>query len=213
MATDRRIGRRAAVALVLLLVVVLAGLALWAASRHAGSGARPSSSGTPVALTPTPSPTDPAPSDSPSAPQSGATTTASGAVLSDQEATEVVAEAMGAVSDALRTPAQVGDLSSRLSGAALEAFENQRQEWEAQGWTQSGAPTLEGLRLVEEDPSGTRVRVEVCVDSSGVSVHDDTGAQIRPPSDPQRSLNVLLLVDEGGTWKLAEQTFADPPQC
>lgn len=208
---------RRLLALLAVAVLVLAALAYWAFSQRASSSdADGPASGSPTpsaaaqsgAARPAPSPTGSASTQTPA--PSG--TDAPGP-LAAQDAEEVAEHALGAVGAALVDPAEATDMTQVLTGAALEAFENQRQEWESQEWTQSGAPSLEDPEILDSDPDGTWVRMQVCVDSSRVSVLDDTGTDMRSPDAPQRTLNVLRLALENGTWKLAEQEFADPPGC
>jgi len=208
---------RRLLALLAVAVLVLAALAYWVVSQRASSsGADGPASGSPSpsaaaqsgAAQPAPSPTGPASTPTPA--PSGTDTPGP---LAAQDAQEVAEHALEAVGAALVAPADAPDMTKVLTGAALEAFENQRQEWESQEWTQSGAPSLEDPEILDSDPDGTWVRMQVCVDSSRVSVFDDTGTDMRSPDAPQRTLNVLRLALEDGTWKLEEQVFADPPDC
>lgn len=214
MSTEGTSLSRRMLALLAATVLVLAGLLYWVVSqRSPSSDADVPPSGTPSASAParTRAATTPSPTGSTPAPAPGGTVAPG--PLDAQDAEEVAEHALGVIGDALTSPADAEDMTGVLTGAALEAFENQRQEWEAQAWTQSGTPSLEDPQILDSDPAGTWVRMQVCVDSSQVTVRDDTGTDMRNPAAPQRSLNVLRLALEDGTWKLEEQVFADPPDC
>lgn len=217
----RRHTRRIVAALAVVALILIA-LTYWAVSqRSPSSGADPAASApapAPASASPTTSTTPSPDASSPAAggtgtpgdPQSGADASSP---LDAQDAATVTSGALDSLSDALVAPADGADLTDVLTGAALATFENQRQEWESQGWTQSGTPVLEDPRILESDPDGNWVRLQVCVDSSQVSVRDDAGTEMRPADAPQRTLNIFRLALVEGKWLLEDQTFADPPEC
>ena len=157
------------------------------------SSMTPSASAHPSANAPTPSPTD--------------------AASQDVEAQEVATHALDAVAQAMASPQTTPDLSGVLTGAYLEAFNIQREEWENNQWTQSGSPTISNVKVLENTDNGTRLVTQMCVDSSTVKVLDENGVDVRSTTDAQRTLNIFTFVLENGTWRLSDQSFPEDPNC
>lgn len=99
--------------------------------------------------------------------------------------------------------------------AYAEALALRLTEFEDQGWTQVGAPTIKSLEIVEEqlDTTPPRVVVLACVDSSDVDILDDEGNSLRNEGTPSRSANLYTLVREERVWSIADVTFPEDPDC
>lgn len=138
--------------------------------------------------------------------------TASPGALDEAQVETLTEDLLVAVSAALAAP-ETGDASQALTGAALEEFENQRQEWEANGWYQENAATVDGVEILSTSPSGSSLTAQMCVDSSDLRVMDEAGAEVRSTESPQRSAMVLTFVLVEGRWLLSEQVFAEDPEC
>lgn len=193
MTTDllTRVRRRPVPVALVILCTIAVILVIW---YQAASGSRPGSS--------------PAPTVTWSPPPATATP---GAL--DEAQTEALAEdLLVAVSAALSAP-ETADVSNALTGAALEEFENQRQEWETNEWHQENAATVDGVEVLSTSSDGTSVTAQMCVDSSQLRVVDSAGTDVRSSDAPQRSAMVLTFVLVDGRWLLSEQTFAEDPSC
>ena len=87
------------------------------------------------------------------APQSGGPANASGSLATDAEAagqaTFVVNTLWGAYADPEQ--ARATDLSSVLTGSALEEFDAQALEWTRDGTHTTGSPTLEDVHIISDD--------------------------------------------------------------
>ncbi|MFV4912944.1 hypothetical protein PFZ49_05100 [Microbacterium lacticum] len=192
-------------ALVLLATAIIGGFALSNAT-----GTVPSAGGQGSPSTPGPSSTASSdatadPSNSPSAPP----------IDDAQEAATRVQAALASVTAALADPT-AGDETSfaqAATGAYLTTLELQRQEWSDSGWHQEGAPLLTDPELQGPDADG-RLTLSVCVDSSAVRVLDENGKDVRTSSgNPARSRTVFTLQSDGNTWLIADETFAEDPDC
>ena len=166
------------------------------------------------------SPDDGAQSDIPQsvpktiAPQSGGPANASGSLATDAEAagqaTFVVNTLWGAYADPEQ--ARATDLSSVLTGSALEEFDAQALEWTRDGTHTTGSPTLEDVHIISDDGAGN-ITVSACVDSSSVRVLNDAGTALTDDTTMTRALTYLQFVKDGETWKLSGFSFPDDPTC
>lgn len=138
--------------------------------------------------------------------------TASPGALDEAQVETLTEDLLVAVSAALAAP-ETADASQALTGAALEEFENQRQEWEANGWYQENAATVDDVAILSTAPDGSSLTAQMCVDSSDLRVMDETGAEVRSSEAPQRSAMVFTFVLVEGRWLLSEQAFAEDPEC
>lgn len=195
----------AAAALVLLAAAIVGAFAL---NNTAGSATNAGGQGSPSSTGPSSTASSDAtadPSSSPSAPP----------IDNAQEAATHAQAALASVTAALADPA-AGDEASfaqAATGAYLTALELQRQEWSDSGWHQEGAPVLTDPELQGPDPDG-RLTLTVCVDSSMVRVLDENGKDVRTgPGNPARSRTVFTLQPDGDTWLIADETFAEDPDC
>ena len=147
------------------------------------------------------------------APQSGGPANASGSLATDAEAagqaTFVVNTLWGAYADPEQ--ARATDLSSVLTGSALEEFDAQAQEWNADGTRVSGTPRIENAHVTASD--GTTATVRACVDSSGVAVTNEAGSSLTDDTSLLRALTDFSFVNDGGSWKLSGVSFPDDPTC
>ena len=148
------------------------------------------------------------------APQSGGPANASGSLATDAEAagqaTFVVNTLWGAYADPEQ--ARATDLSSVLTGSALEEFDAQALEWTRDGTHTTGSPTLEDVHILSDDGAGN-VTVSACVDSSNVRVLNDAGTALTDDTTMTRALTYFLFVKDGGAWKLSGFSFPDDPTC
>ena len=148
------------------------------------------------------------------APQSGGPANASGSLATDAEAagqaTFVVNTLWGAYADPEQ--ARATDLSSVLTGSALEEFDAQALEWTRDGTHTTGSPTLEDVHIISDDGAGN-ITVSACVDSSSVRVLNDAGTALTDDTTMTRALTYFLFVKDGGAWKLSGFSFPDDPTC
>ena len=148
------------------------------------------------------------------APQSGGPANASGSLATDAEAagqaTFVVNTLWGAYADPEQ--ARATDLSSVLTGSALDEFDAQALEWTRDGTHTTGSPTLEDVHILSDDGAGN-VTVSACVDSSNVRVLNDAGTALTDDTTMARALTYFLFVKDGGAWKLSGFSFPDDPTC
>ena len=148
------------------------------------------------------------------APQSGGPANASGSLATDAEAagqaTFVVNTLWGAYADPEQ--ARATDLSSVLTGSALEEFDAQALEWTRDGTHTTGSPTLEDVHIISDDGAGN-ITVSACVDSSNVRVLNDAGTALTDDTTMTRALTYFQFVKDGGAWKLSGFSFPDDPTC
>lgn len=148
------------------------------------------------------------------APQSGGPANASGSLATDAEAagqaTFVVNTLWGAYADPEQ--ARATDLSSVLTGSALEEFDAQALEWTRDGTHTTGSPTLEDVHIISDDGAGN-ITVSACVDSSSVRVLNDAGTALTDDTTMTRALTYFQFVKDGETWKLSGFSFPDDPAC
>lgn len=148
------------------------------------------------------------------APQSGGPANASGSLATDAEAagqaTFVFNTLWGAYADPEQ--ARATDLSSVLTGSALEEFDAQALEWTRDGTHTTGSPTLEDVHILSDDGAGN-VTVSACVDSSNVRVLNDAGTALTDDTTMTRALTYFQFVKDGGAWKLSGFSFPDDPTC
>lgn len=147
-------------------------------------------------------------------PQSGGPANASGSLATDADAagqtTFVVNTLWGAYADPEQ--ARATDLSSVLTGSALEEFDAQALEWTRDGTRTTGTPTLENVRILSDDGAGN-ITVSACVDSSNVRVLNDAGTALTDDTTMTRALTYFQFVKDGKTWKLSGFSFPDDPTC
>ena len=148
------------------------------------------------------------------APQSGGPANESGSLATDAEATGQATFVMNTLWDAYTDPeqARATDLSSVLTGSALEEFDAQALEWTRDGTHTTGSPTLEDVHIISDDGAGN-ITVSACVDSSSVRVLNDAGTALTDDTTMTRALTYFQFVKDGETWKLSGFSFPDDPTC
>lgn len=148
------------------------------------------------------------------APQSGGPANASGSLATDAEAAGQATFVMNTLWGAYADPeqARATDLSSVLTGSALEEFDAQALEWTRDGTHTTGSPTLEDVHIISDDGAGN-ITVSACVDSSSVRVLNDAGTALTDDTTMTRALTYFQFVKDGGAWKLSGFSFPDDPTC
>lgn len=147
-------------------------------------------------------------------PQSaGPANTAGAGMGGDDEASQQVDFVLASMWQAYSDPstAIATDLSSILTESALEEFDAQAQEWNADGTRVSGTPRIENAHVTASD--GTTATVRACVDSSGVAVTNEAGSSLTDDTSLTRALTDFSFVNDGGSWKLSGVSFPDDPTC
>ena len=147
-------------------------------------------------------------------PQSaGPANTAGAGMAGDDEASQQVDFVLASMWQAYSDPstAIATDLSSILTESALEEFDAQAQEWNADGTRVSGTPRIENAHVTASD--GTTATVRACVDSSGVAVTNEAGSSLTDDTSLTRALTDFSFVNDGGSWKLSGVSFPDDPTC
>ncbi len=147
-------------------------------------------------------------------PQSaGPANTAGAGMGGDDKASQQVDFVLASMWQAYSDPstAIATDLSSILTESALEEFDAQAQEWNADGTRVSGTPRIENAHVTASD--GTTATVRACVDSSGVAVTNEAGSSLTDDTSLLRALTDFSFVNDGGSWKLSGVSFPDDPTC
>lgn len=132
-----------------------------------------------------------------------------------------VGAALAAGQEALANPSEAlpARASEALGADALEDAENQRIEYESNGWRREGTgEVVEAIALAPADEGasdGTTRVVRACVDNSGVRTFDADGTDITPnlPASERRSITLLTFERVDGQWKLMKTSFPDDPRC
>lgn len=132
-----------------------------------------------------------------------------------------VGAALAAGQEALTNPSEAlpARASEALGADALEDAENQRIEYESNGWRREGTgEVVEAVALAPADEGasdGTTRVVRACVDNSGVRTFDADGTDITPnlPASERRSITLLTFERVDGQWKLMKTSFPDDPRC
>ena len=97
--------------------------------------------------------------------------------------------------------ARKADVSTILSGYALDEFNAQVDEWEKEGVHQEGVATVESAKIVESADDGSSFVLEACVDSADVRVLNEAGMDLRH-DQTTRWLTDFTFVRADGAWKL-----------
>lgn len=102
-----------------------------------------------------------------------------------------------------------------VTGAMADEVLATATEFEAMGWTQTGTPEIVDMQVVRAPTPEAPLDavVEVCLDSAGVQILDESGRNVRGDDTPDRTLNIFVLRLVDGTWLVAERTFPDDPDC
>lgn len=114
------------------------------------------------------------------------------------------------------TPPPEAELSALATGSAYDSLMARTSEFKANGWHLDGKPEVVSTEVVGYQPSAQppTVTLNVCIDSSAVSVLTNDGATVQKGSAKDRSLNVMTLVQSPTqTWRVSQVTFPDNPVC
>lgn len=113
------------------------------------------------------------------------------------------------------TPETQNKIDEISTGNAADGYKASALEFGLNGWSQEGQSTVVGEpKATDTEYQGKPAKLlEVCLDSSNVKVKDAVGNVISKDKSQQRSLNIFTLVEEGGTWKIADQAFPNNPDC
>lgn len=106
-------------------------------------------------------------------------------------------------------------LATLTDGPALDEVRGLVEEFEANGWTQTGAPVVRSATVVSVDQEGEppSVVLEVCLDHSSVTITDVAGTSQVDPAAPKRALNLFTLHLVEGSWMVHERTFPVDTEC
>lgn len=174
---------------------------------------------TPVQSEPASNTLAPAPASNTSTPgpsSSGATGSEepkpSATELDDEIADAVIAETLDAAGEALSAPSDPTDLTNVAIGSYLESVLALKDQYNAEGVRQVGTPTIEDAKIIEKHEDGS-IAVEVCVDSSRVKILDEKDNDLRTDGTFDRSHIVFTLTPSGNGWLIADETFAEEPEC
>ncbi|WP_445154371.1 hypothetical protein ACTWLI_13915 [Arthrobacter sp. Hor0625] len=132
--------------------------------------------------------------------------------------TKNAAAYVGTTATALATvnPPDKAQLSALATGSAYDSLMAKASEFKANGWHLAGKPKVVSTKVVRYEPGAEppTVTLNVCVDSSAVSVLTSAGATVQKGSARDRSLNVMTLVQSATrTWLVSQVTFPDNPDC
>lgn len=116
-----------------------------------------------------------------------------------------------------RPPAPDVDFTAVAHGSALGELEAKNQEFAFNGWQQSGTVQVVGTASTTTSikDGAEQVSVTVCIDSSTVSVVDNTGATVLAADKPgtRKNLNTYIAQEVSGVWLVVEHTFPGDTSC
>lgn len=104
---------------------------------------------------------------------------------------------------------------SVATGVAADDFLATAYEYQSKGWQVQGKPVFVGEPKVSPTTyNGQEAKLlEVCVDSSQVTVTDAAGNNMLSETAPTRSRTIYTLTTSEGDWKIAAQDFPANPDC
>ncbi|MCQ1957257.1 hypothetical protein NNX39_12180 [Arthrobacter sp. zg-Y826] len=109
------------------------------------------------------------------------------------------------------------DYSRIADGSALGELTGQFEEFQDNGWIQSGPAEVLSVQAVEdlEAEGGPIRRLSICIDSSAMELKDQDGQVLLGATEPgsRKSLNYYDLQERDGTWKVVSHSFPDDPAC
>lgn len=114
------------------------------------------------------------------------------------------------------TPPSEAELSAVATGSAYDSLVARTTEFKANGWHLDGKPKVVSTKVVRYQPSAKppTVTLNVCIDSSAVSVLTSAGVTVQKGSAKDRSLNVMTLVQSPmRTWLVSDVAFPNNPVC
>lgn len=137
-------------------------------------------------------------------------------IAPEQERDELVEPFIAVSAEALTEPSDA-DLSPVVTVAEGPARDELRaliDEFDANGWSQHGAPEVVSSRVVSvEEGSPAAIVMEVCLDHSDVEIVDDAGVSQVDETAPLRALNIFTLHQTDGRWAVYERTFPVVTEC
>lgn len=127
---------------------------------------------------------------------------------------DLVADAIEKSMTVLEQPTDNIDLTHVLTGAALEARENERQELEANGLRQEGAAKVIHSEITPGQTPNV-MNAHLCVDSTDIKLFDKNNVHVNAhvPAEEQRSALLASFEKVDGQWKLADLQFPNDPRC
>lgn len=161
-------------------------------------------------------PSTPARPDPSSAPQA-VVSTAPGE-LSEDDATALVEIAVVPPLDEVDTEQA---LDSALVDVVIDSYaEELHAQWlelTSQGWTLTGAPTVQSLEITALDDNSQPVTAEVlvCIDSSDVRIVDADGNVVGDPEAvmARAQHRFTMIQADDGIWRISSHAFPDAPEC
>lgn len=161
-------------------------------------------------------PSTPARPDPSSAPQA-VVSTAPGE-LSEEDATALVEIAVVPPLDEVGTEQA---LDSALAGVVIDSYaEELHAQWlelTSQGWTLTGAPTVQSLEITALDDTSQPVTAEVlvCIDSSDVRIVDADGNVVGDPEAvmARAQHRFTMIQADDGIWRISSHAFPDAHEC
>lgn len=135
----------------------------------------------------------------------------------DQAAAELnVKDFMAARAQALAAPVpDPANLQELAIGSAYDAMMANAGDFINNGWHQVGTPTVASIIVTGYEPSATppQATLNVCVDSSAVTVLTADGTVVKAGTAGDRSMNILTVVLSGGKWLVSQESFPADPSC
>lgn len=109
------------------------------------------------------------------------------------------------------------DYSQIADGSALGELTGQFEEFQDNGWVQSGPAKVLSVQAVQdlEAEGGPVRRLSICIDSSAMELKDQDGQVLLAAAEPgtRKALNYYDLQERDGSWKVVSHSFPDDPAC
>ncbi|MCC9205425.1 hypothetical protein [Arthrobacter sp. zg-Y769] len=109
------------------------------------------------------------------------------------------------------------DYSQIADGSALGELTGQFEEFQDNGWVQSGPAKVLSVQAVQdlEAEGGPVRRLSICIDSSAMELKDQAGQVLLAAAEPgtRTALNYYDLQERDGVWKVVSHSFPDDPAC
>lgn len=103
------------------------------------------------------------------------------------------------------------------TGAALGELQSRFDEFQHNGWVQTGSANVIGTERVEVVRIGgvPTHRISVCIDSSGVEIRDTSGTVVLAavPSGTRTASNIYDIQQHKGKWLVVGHSFPDAAAC
>lgn len=117
--------------------------------------------------------------------------------------------------DIVLDSSSIGQIKKIATGPAADEFTASAQEFGTSGWRQEGKTDFVGKPVLSDITyqGQPAKQLEVCVDSSKVVIKDSANNVLNSKKAHSRSINIITLVQENGSWKIAYRTMPDNPDC